>query len=285
VDHDPVATLPALLKRYEEIMKQDPAPEYVLIEFDRSGKSNLTLLKPKPEENEPPPREVSKAWIGVATQPVIDKLAKKLGHPDALGYRITRIYPGTLAAAAELHVGDVITALNGEKIRPKGMQDSGAFARAVRKLKIDDKAELSILRGDANEKVKVTLERTRLTSEEARRNTNRDFEMTVRELTFFDRDENRWGDNVQGVLVEQAEPAGWAGLGGIEAEDLIQKINNYEITDLKSYKKSMKAIAKEQPQRVVVLVLRGVQTRFQFLEPEWKPTLAREDAAKQAMKE
>ncbi|HUN82468.1 MAG TPA: trypsin-like peptidase domain-containing protein, partial [Phycisphaerae bacterium] len=95
VDHQEVKDLPALVKRYEEIMKQDPAPEYVLIEFDRSGKSNLTLLKPKPEENEPPPREVAKAWIGVATQPVIDKLAKKLGHPNAQGYRITRIYPGT----------------------------------------------------------------------------------------------------------------------------------------------------------------------------------------------
>ena len=285
VDHEKVADLAGLVKRYEEIMKQDPAPEYVLIEFDRAGKSNLTLLKPKPEENEPPPREVAKAWIGVATQPVIDKLAKKLGHPEALGYRITRIYPGTLAAKEDLRVGDVITALNNEKIKPKGMQDSGAFARAVRKLKIDDKAELSLLRGDDVEKVSVSLERTRLTPEEARRNTNRDFELTVRELTFFDRDENRWGDNVQGVLVEQAESAGWAGLGGIEAEDLIQRINSYEISDLKTFKKAMKAIAKEQPQRVVVQVLRGVQTRFQFLEPEWKPTLDRENASKQAMKE
>ncbi|HUN81453.1 MAG TPA: trypsin-like peptidase domain-containing protein, partial [Phycisphaerae bacterium] len=104
IDGRKVKSLRELVERYEEIMRTDPLPEYVLIEFSRSGKSNLTLLKPKPDENEPPPPEVAKAWIGVATQPVIDKLAKKLGHPEDLGYRITRIYRHTLAADSDLKV-------------------------------------------------------------------------------------------------------------------------------------------------------------------------------------
>lgn len=277
IDGEKIGDLHDVIKVYEKIMAMEPLPEFVLVEFDRAGKSHLTLLKPKPEENEPPPREVAKAWLGVATQPIIDKLAKKLGHPEDLGYRITRIYPNTLAAKSELKVGDIITSLNGEKLRPRGMQDSGLFARALRKLKIDETAELTVLRGSAKEKVTVTLERTRLTPEEARRARNQDFELTVRELTFFDRDEHRWDEKIEGVLVEQAESAGWAGLGGLESDDLILKINQHEIKDLKSYKKAMKAIAKEQPQRVVFVVLRGVQTRFQFVEPEWKPNLPDDD--------
>ncbi|MEK6643352.1 MAG: PDZ domain-containing protein [Planctomycetota bacterium] len=277
IDGEKIGDLHELIKVYEKIMQSDPLPENLLIEFNRSGKSHLTLLKPKLDENEPPPREVAKAWIGVATQPIIDKLAKKLGHPDDLGYRITRIYPNTDAASSPLKVGDIITSLNGEKLRPRGMQDSGLFARAVRKLKIDESAELTVLRDKSKEKLTVKLERTRLTPEEARRARNQDFELTVRELTFFDRDDHRWDETVEGVLVESAESAGWAGLGGLQSDDLILKINQHEIKDLKAYKKAMKAIAKEQPQRVVFVVLRGVQTRFQFVEPEWKPNLPEDD--------
>jgi serine protease Do len=281
IDKVPVADLPALLERYDRIMASDELPEYLLVEFDRGGKNHVTLLKPRPEEDEPPPREVPKAWIGVATQPVIDKLARQLGHPGHLGYRITRVYPGTLAAGADLRVGDIIIALNGEKIRPRGMEDSGLLATAVRRLKVDDTAMLTVLRGGEPVKVALALERTRLTPEEARRERDRDFELTVRELTFFDRDQNRWATTVKGVWVEQVESAGWAGLGGITSGDLIQRIDDHEIKGLKSFKTAMAEIKKRQPPRVVVVVLRGVQARFQYLEPDWKPTLPKKARAGQ----
>jgi S1-C subfamily serine protease len=153
------------------------------------------------------------------------------------------------------------------------MQDTGLFSRQVRKLKIDDAADLTVLRDGKETHAKVTLERTRLTPEEARRDRNRDFEMVAREVTFFDRDENRWAETVKGVIVESVEDAGWAGLGGVESGDLIQKIGPHEVVGLKSYRTAMQTVAKEQPQRVVFVVLRGVQTRFQFVEPDWKPVL------------
>lgn len=153
------------------------------------------------------------------------------------------------------------------------MQDAGLFARTLRKLEIDGTAKLQVIREGKPTELSVKLERTRLAPEEARKDRNRDFEMTVREVTFFDRDENRWNEDVTGVIVEQVESAGWAGLGGIESGDLIQRIGQYPISGLKSYRKAMKTVTKEQPQRVVVLLLRGVQTRFQYLEPDWKPVL------------
>lgn len=273
IDGKAIDDLAALVERYKQIMQSTPLPEYLLIQFDRQGKDHVTLIKPKPEEDEDPPREVPKAWIGIATQPVIDKLAKKLGLGDQLGFRVTRVYPRTLAAESNLKVGDIITTLNGLKMQPRGMQDAGLFARALRKLEIDGNAKLKVIREGKPVELSVKLERTRLSPEEARKDRNRDFEMTVREVTFFDRDENRWDENVTGVIVEQVESAGWAGLGGIESGDLIQRIGQHPISGLKSYRKAMKAVTKEQPQRVVVLLLRGVQTRFQYLEPDWKPVL------------
>jgi hypothetical protein len=69
-----------------------------------------------------------------------------------------------------------------------------------------------VLRDAKPLEVEVATERTRITREEAIKDTNKDFELTVRELTFFDRDEARWGDDIAGVIVENVEQAGWAGL-------------------------------------------------------------------------
>ncbi len=266
-----VGTLSDLSQRYEQIMGKPPLPDYLIVEFDRRGRNHITLLKSKPDEEEELPREVRKAWIGISTQAVIQKLADKLEQPQARGYRITRVYPKTQAAKTDLKVGDIIVALNGEKIAPVGMEDTGLFTRRVNRLKIGDVAKLTIFRGKQKIDVPVTLEPTKITVEEAHRDRNRDFDLVVREVTFFDHDENRWGDDVTGVLVEQVEAAGWAGLAGIVTGDLIQSIDGHPIGDLAAYRKAMKEVRRTRSARVVFVVLRGARTHYQFLEPTWKP--------------
>ncbi|MFQ5428905.1 MAG: PDZ domain-containing protein [Phycisphaerae bacterium] len=273
IDGEPTPDLKAVAALYKKIMAMNPPPDYLLVEFDRQGKNHLTLLKPKPDEDEDPPRDVRKAWVGVATQPVVGKLAKKLGHPDRLGFRITRVYPRTHAAESNLKVGDIIVALNGEQLRLKGMQDAGLFARRVKRLDVDGEATLTVLRDGETLDVRVKLEPTRWQPSEARRLHDRDFELTVRNVTFFDRDTRQWDKSVRGVIVEQVESGGWAALGGIQPGDLIQEINGYTVRSRKSYRAAMEKIAKAQPERVVFVVLRGIQTRFQYVEPDWKPEL------------
>ena len=273
VEGESVADIAGLVDQYKRIMATDPLPEYLLVHFDRRGKNEITLLKPKPEKNDDPPRDLRKAWIGIATQPILKKLAKKLGHPDRLGFRITRVYPRTKAAQSDLAVGDLILALNGTALRPKGMQDAGLLARRIRKLDAEGEATVTVLRDGKPLEITLPLERTRYKPSEARREENRDFELTVRNVTFFDRDAKQWSEDVKGVIVVQVESGGWAGLGGLRAGDLIQKIDEHRVRSRKSFRKAMKRIDKDQPQRVVFKVLRGVQTRFQYVEPEWKPEL------------
>ncbi|MFO0830640.1 MAG: PDZ domain-containing protein [Phycisphaerales bacterium] len=275
VDGKPVRTVQEAIDTYKALVAKEPIQEYVTIEFDRNGKNNLTLIKPRPEKPDDPPRELPKAWIGIATQPVLRQLSKQLELPEEqTGFRVTRVYPRTLAAESGLKQGDIIVALNDKALSPRGMQDAGMFQRQVRQLAIQGKAKLRVLRDRQATDIEVTLERTRLTQEEALRDTNRDFELTVRELTFFDLDDNRWSEDTQGVVVVNADHAGWAGLAGIAEGDLIQKINNTPITDLASYRKAMEEIAKQQPERVAFFVLRGTRTQFKFAEPQWKPTTA-----------
>jgi S1-C subfamily serine protease len=222
---------------------------------------------------------VSKAWIGVAVQPVVSKLARHLGNAARVGFRITRVYPRTLAGESELKVGDIIVALDSERLRPRGMQDAGLFHRRVRRLDIDEVARLTILRAGAEREVAVKLERTKMTPEEARRDRNRDFELTVREVTFFDRDEKRWDETVGGVIVDRIESAGWAQLGGIRPRDLIQRIDDAQIQNLQDYRRALEEITGRKPERVVFVILRGARTRFQYVEPDWSLTTGDEKQA------
>jgi serine protease Do len=286
IEGQPVKTLKEAVEAYKTIMSKDPIPEFVLIGFDRAGKNQVTLIKPRPDKREDPPREIPKSWIGAATQPVLKDLAKELGNPDALGFRVTRVYPGTLAASSDLKVGDIITGLNGDKLTPRGMQDGGMFQRKVRQLSTTtEPATLTVIRGDKTVEVKVPLERTRIGTDEALKEENKDFELTVRELTFFDRDDEHWGEEVTGVLVENVEHAGWAGMAGVGEGDLIQKINSYEIKDIPGFRKAMDAIAKAQPDRVTFEVLRRNRTYFMFAEPEWKPQVPTDKTPEQQAKD
>ncbi len=280
VDGKAVDSIADMVSVYREIMKREPLPEFVTIEFERNGKNQLTLIKPKPQKPEDPPREVPKGWIGVATQPVLRDLAKQIGLEGQLGFRVTRVYPKTLADRAGLKVGDIITQINGEKLQPRGMQDAGMLTRMVRKLSIGESAKVTLLREKQSQELSVELERTRITPDEALRDTNKDFELTVRELTFFDRDDARWDESVQGVIVVDVEDAGWASFAGVFPGDLIQRINDAAISDIATYRRAMEEIAKQQPARVTFVVLRGQRTQFKFAEPDWKPT-TKEEAEKQ----
>jgi len=279
IDGVSIDSLADLVKAYEALTAKDPLPEFVVVEFDRRGKNQVTLVKPRPDKKEDPAREVPKAWLGISTQPVLKDLSQQLGLNGQTGFRVTRVYPGTLAAKSDLKVGDIITAIGTDSVSPRTMQDAGLLQRAIRRMSIDTATTLSVIREGSKVEVPVTLERTRIGPEEALRDQNKDFELSVRELTFFDRDDFRWGDDVQGVLVENVERAGWAGMAGVAPGDLIQAIDGIEVTDIPTYRKAMEDIARRQPTKVTIVVLRWNRTFYYFAEPDWKPDAPKAEGA------
>ncbi|MEM8963832.1 MAG: PDZ domain-containing protein [Acidobacteriota bacterium] len=266
-----VPDLTTLVERYEVL---EDSTEPVLVAFDRAGKNQLTLLEPRDDRVDDPPRELPKGWIGAAVQPLAPALTRALALDENLrGFRVTRVYPGTEAAASGLMVGDVVTAVDGEPLEPNGVQDNGLWTRRIRTLSIGAQATLDLLRDGTPTQLSVPVERTRITPDEARRHRDDDFELAVRELTFFDRDVNLWNEDTKGVLVEQVEPGGWTFLGGIRPGDLVLSIADQPVRGLKSFRAAMTKLKEDEPERVVFLVLRGVETHFQYVEPEWTPVV------------
>jgi len=270
IDDVEIRSLEDMIDAYKQRTEGDAPVTSLLVYINREGKRIIALLEPRDDKNEDPPRELPKAWIGIATQPLTPKLARQI-EPSAPGFRVTRVYPDTNAAAAGLQVGDIVYQIGDQVIAPRRIDDAGLFDLYVRRLDIGDDVTLKLLRDGKQKEITIELEATRYGAAEARRDTDRDFEMTVRELTFFDRDEARLPDEVTGVGVIQVEQAGWAGIGGLRPGDIILRIRDHDIKGIKSYRQAIAEIKEQQPQRVVFVVLRGVSTKYLFIEPDWKP--------------
>ncbi len=279
INGKPVNSIAEILSIYNDLDNADSGQTEVMFEFARRGRNQLTLLDMQKKSANNPPREVAKAWIGIAVQPLLPDLAEHLGIPDAVGFRITRVYPGTQADRSDLVAGDIILSLNGDAVRPRGGQDFGMFHRLVRGLEIGQPAKLTVLRDSQEREVFVELERTRLTAAEVKREINEDFGLTVREITFFDRDENRWPGDTRGVLIEKTERAGWAQIGNLRQRDLVLMIDEQPVENLNGFREIMESVTQNRPERVTFLVLRGVETRFQYVEPDWVPQVVGSSAA------
>ncbi|QOI99995.1 MAG: trypsin-like peptidase domain-containing protein [Phycisphaeraceae bacterium] len=282
IDKRPVAAFRDAVAIYREIMAptdREKIPEFLLVEVERRGQSQVTVIKPRPELKEDPPSDLPKAWLGVLTQPVFRDLARQLTPEATAGLRVTRVYPGTRAAESDLRVGDIIVGAGDERFNVRGLQDAGLLQRVVRTYRADDRLSLRVVRDGLAVDVPVTLERTRTTPDEAKTDQNRDFELRVRELTFFDRDAERWDEGVAGVLVTGLERVGWAGLAGLFTGDLIQSIAGTPVASIDDFRAVMERLAREQPARVIFVVLRGNTTAYLFAEPEWKPMTKDEERA------
>lgn len=278
IEGEPVHDLEDAVRLYTEVINRDPLPERVLIGFDRSGKNHVTLIKPRSDNPQDPPRELPRAWLGAATQPVMGRLADRLGLDNIRGYRVTRVYPGTTAAESELLEGDLIIALNGNSVAPRSMEDAGSLTRAVRQLDVGVEATLEVLRDGETREVVFLTEGAPLQPSQVLRERDTDFEMTVRDVTFYDRDAARWDASEIGALVEQVDTGGWADSAGIRGGDLIQQVDDFAIEDVRDYRAAMKSIGEERPERVMFVVLRQARKRVLFAEPEWAPADVEEES-------
>ena len=271
-----INTMDDALKVYNEFIEKDLRPQFVVVEFDQRDRSFVTAMKTEPLAQIDPPRELPRPWLGMIAQPVLSELASQLGHNQA-GFRIARVFPGTSADRAGLKVGDIITALNGESMLPRVMEDSGKLVRALRDLDIGETASITAFRKGETLELTAELEVGPLTIEQARRDRQIDFGLLVRELTFFDRDSNRWDEETKGVMIDSVEEGRWADLGGLSNGMLIQAINDMPVRGIQSYRTAMETLLEEEPQRVIFAVRDGRRSSFKFVEPEWRPQQLEDD--------
>ena len=257
------------LESFRKLAYDNRKSKALAVRFRRGKMDMVTVLDMSKPPRPPRNTELAKAWMGADTQVLTTKVAKALGMEGTKGYRVTRIMPGTKAAASDLKVGDIITKLNGEALEAYRLQDAQMMTRRIEELDIGGTAKLEVIRDGKTVLVDITLEETPNTAADARTAEDPVLEYKVRELTFLDRVNRELPTDYRGIMVAAVTPGSWAQVANLRSGDILLEINDKPVDSIRSFKKLVREMAKEKPKTVKIFVRRDRSTAFVFMRPEW----------------
>jgi len=269
VGGEPVTGVRALKELTADLTEDAKEPVPALIGFERKTAKFVTVVKVGIKELQDPGLEVKKAWLPVETQVITRDIAELLGDKDLTGFRVVQVYAGSTAEKAGLQVGDLILAVDGEKMTASQPEHYEELPVYIRQYRVGATAELSVRRGGEALTIPVELVRAPKLDREMKKYRDDNFEFTVRDVTFFDKAAEQWKAEQHGVLVDQVKPGGWAALGHLGGLDLILEVDGEAVADVAAMETAMEKIAEARPNAVVFKVLRGIHTFFIELEPKW----------------
>jgi serine protease Do len=265
LDGRPAADLAAFKELLGEVQQQ----EKFWVTYREGDEVKVTVVETGENEPSSKSKELPKAWLGVGTQVLTEKLAEALGATGRKGFRVTQVFPWTEAEKAGLKVGDLLVAMDGEPLEASRPQDAEDLRRAIEEMSIGDELEFTVLRDGAETKVTVDLEETPTSALDVKSSEQKELEFTVREPTFMDRVKFKWGREEDGLLVTDAIRGGWAHIAGLRINDLLKSVNGEPVADVKAFEGLMKRLLNEKPKIIQMFVRRGPRTHFVFIEPDW----------------
>ena len=265
VDGTPVENLEDFIREIRELEEGQES----LVTFRRGDAEILTVIETEAERNVIGGGELPRAWLGAETQVLTKPVAKAIGLESTRGFRVTRIYPGTEAEAAGLRIGDVITAIEGGKLRASRPQDAAQLTRRIENLPVETEAAFDIIRDGKEMKLPIMMEPTPSSVSDTESAESEILEFSVRDPIFMDAIDKRWEDAVRGVVVTNVTPGGWASLGGLQQGDLLISINDKDVADVAGFEQQIESIMTQRPKIVKIFVLRDHRTNFIFIEPDW----------------
>jgi S1-C subfamily serine protease len=261
-----IGSLGALVARLAGWPAETPLP----VGLWRDGEQLVSVLPPARAAGARWGGELPKAWLGVRTQVLTEELAASLGDGELRGFRVTQVMPGTSAARAGLHPGDVLTAVDEEPLEPSRPQDEEDLRRVVEELTVGATAVLRVWRSGQRLALPVELEARPPQADEVARAEQDTLEFAVRELTLEDRARKRWGTDLRGVLVSDAVRGGWAQMAGLRLDDLLMAVNDHPVPSVADFQRVMRRLAAERPPVVRLFVRRAARTHFVIVEPDWR---------------
>jgi S1-C subfamily serine protease len=209
---------------------------------------------------------VHRSKLGVTIQPMTPELAQGLGVADARGALVSDIEPGSPAEHAGIKPGDVIVALNGQRVT-----DANALRNQIASTRPESMVSLELLRSGKTETKSVRLvERTReqraaLPLARGESTGGSSFGMAVSPLTPEVAEQLRLPRTETGLVVTDVDPAGIAASVGIQAGDVIKQANDRDVTTVPALRA---AIATHESRPLLVLVNRQGKSLFVALPRE-----------------
>ena len=208
---------------------------------------------------------VTRGRIGVSIQNVSRDLADSLGLGKADGAVVGSVEADSPASRAGLEAGDVITRIDG-----RGVEGSADLSRTIRSLKPGSKVMLTVWRSGKTRDFPVTIaefkdeDTTKVASSKAPGKEPAKVDKLGLAVKEVPAEQKKALKITGGVAVEAVDGAAQA--AGVDLGDVILRVNNTEITGVKSFNE---AVAKLDVKKPVALLIKSEDgQRYITFRPE-----------------
>ena len=200
--------------------------------------------------------KVTRGWLGVSVQDITEDMARSLQLKERRGAIISEVFKGDPAEVAGLRPGDIITAINGKKIK-----DTHELLLLISSFHVGDKVTVTVLRDgrEMNFQVTVSERRDRPEYAQSGRSGYESYGMEVGEIT---PEIARYLGIARktGVIVVRVQPGSPADEVGIQPQDVIMQVNKVKITSVKDFQREVGK--KTASGSLMLLIKRGQATFF-----------------------
>lgn len=198
---------------------------------------------------------VKRGVLGVGAQDITPELASAFSITSTNGAAITQILPDSPAQLSGLHVGDIITSVNGSAVK-----NASDVVNTIGFLRVDSKINIVILRGNKPITVNVTLTDPKTRKQLIEQMDPYLYGVALKDFTLL----SPIHGNVQGVLIASVEEDSKAWTSDLRPGDVIASVNQKKVTNIAELKA---AIAKAG--NVLLLnILRGPSAIFIVMNKE-----------------
>ncbi len=211
--------------------------------------------------------KVEHGYLGIAMNDVTPENAHFFGLKDASGAIVAQVTPGSPAAGAGLQQGDIITALNGQK-----MNDSSTLQVAVSEINPGTSITLNLMRNGNPTTAHLTVGELGKNNQEVASNegdgasNSGKLGLAVGDLTADARQQLQAPDNLHGAVVQNVRPGSPAEDAGLQAGDIILQVDRKPTTSASQFVGQVHA--DESNGDVLLLVWSKGNASYLTLHPE-----------------
>jgi serine protease Do len=209
--------------------------------------------------------KVVRGYLGVSIQEVTQDLAKAFNLPSAEGALVGDVQPDSPGAKAGLQKGDVITALNGQKVA-----DYHDLRLRISQIAPGTPVKLDVYRNGQKQEMTATLsefpEKAQTAQNGAPESEGQALEgVQVENLTGEIAQQLNLPSGTRGVVITRVDPDSTAAETGLQRGDVIQEVNRKPVNNVEQFRAAVRA-ASNQP--LLLLLNRGGSTSYVVISPK-----------------
>ena len=203
---------------------------------------------------------VTRGWIGVQIQPVTKDIADSMGLKNTDGALVAEPAPNSPAVKAGIQSGDVIVAVNGERIA-----NARELSRRIGSMSPGNSVKLTLLKGGSERTVNLTLGELPAQAGLDRRGGEERGGPAQEEMTLglqLAPAASVAGSGDEGVVVTRVLPNSPAGERGFKTGDVILEVAGKAVSNPADVRKALESARTDNKRTVLMRVKSGEGTRF-----------------------